>query len=178
MTDHEPCTIQQTTDYVLFDTMAEMMAASDPWMTLGMDMAACRAGFEGRCKEVFVARWNGEPAGLSILQVCGSFNGYIQTLFVPEAFRGRGFGKRLLAFCEDRIHRVSPNVFICVSTFNARALSLYQEAGFTVVGVLNDFLRLGFDEWLLRKTIGPKWGYEPPADVPSADVPPPYVAPA
>jgi ribosomal protein S18 acetylase RimI-like enzyme len=145
--------------------MAELMAASDPWVTLEMDGTACRASFQGQSKEVFVACWKGEPVGLAILQVCGSFNGYIQTLFVPEAFRGRGFGKRLLEFCEDRIHRVSPNVFICVSTFNTRALSLYQELGFAVVGVLKDFLKPGFDEWLLRKTIGPKLGYRPTNEI-------------
>jgi len=161
MTDPKSCTIQQTTDPVLFDAMAEMMAASDPWMMLGMDRTVCRAGFEGPCMEVFVARWNDVPAGLAILQVSGSFNGYIQTLFVPAAFRRRGFGKRLLEFCEGRIHRTSPNVFICVSTFNTRALGLYQAVGFTVVGVLKDFLKPGFDEWLLRKTIGSKLGYEP-----------------
>jgi ribosomal-protein-alanine N-acetyltransferase len=163
MTVHEPFTIQQTTDPMVFDTMSEMMAASDPWKTLGMDRVACRAAFDGKCKDVFVAFWKGESAGLAILQVCGSFNGYIQVLFVAEVFRGGGFGKRLLEFCEDRIHRTSPNVFICVSTFNTRALSLYQAAGFGVVGVLKDFLKPGFDEWLLRKTIGSKLGYVPPA---------------
>jgi ribosomal-protein-alanine N-acetyltransferase len=166
MTHHEPFTIHPTTDPVVFDAMAEMMAAFDPWKILGMDAAACRASFEGGCKEVFVARWNGVPAGLAILQVCGSFNGYIQTLFVPAAFRGRGFGKRLIEFCEERIHRESPNVFICVSTFNSRALGLYQAVGFSVVGVLKDFLKPGFDEWLLLKTIGPKLDYEPKKERP------------
>jgi [ribosomal protein S18]-alanine N-acetyltransferase len=166
MSDQEPFTIQLTADPVVFDRFAEMMAATDPWKTLGMDGVACRAGFEGPCKGVFVARCGDEPAGLVILQVCGSFNGYIQTLFVPEAFRCRGFGKQLLEFCEKRIYRTSPNVFICVSTFNIRALQLYQAVGFTVVGVLKDFLKPGFDEWLLRKTIGPKLGFVPTRYVP------------
>jgi ribosomal-protein-alanine N-acetyltransferase len=161
MSDHEPATVRLTADPILFDRFAEMMAAADPWKTLGMDMAACRAGFDGPSKEIFVARCKDEPAGLLILQVCGTFNGYIQTLFVPEAFRGKGLGKQLLEFCEDRIYRTSPNIFICVSTFNTRALRLYQAAGFNLAGVLKDFLKPGFDEWLLRKTIGPKLGYVP-----------------
>lgn len=165
MINQELLTIRPAADPVLFDRFAEMMAATDPWKTLGMDGVACRAGFEGGfeggCKEIHVAYWKDEPAGLVILQVCGTFNGYIQTLFVAEAFRGRGFGKRLLEFCEERVYRVSPNIFICVSTFNIRALRLYEAVGFTVVGELKDFLKPGFDEWLLRKTIGPRLGFEP-----------------
>ena len=153
-------TIVQTTDAGLFDAFSVRMAAADPWKTLGMDAAACRAGFDGPCKEVYVARSNGEPAGLAILQVCGSFDGYIQILFVAEAFRDRGLGRRLLAFCEERIFRHSPNVFICVSGFNSRALRMYQAAGYTVVGTLNDFINIGFDELLLRKTVGPRIGYK------------------
>ncbi len=153
MTDLDSLTIAATTNPVLYDRFAAMMANSDPWMTLGMDAAACRAGFQGPCKEIFVATFKDEPAGLAILQICGSFNGYIQILFVAEAFRGRGLGRRLLEFCEGRILRHSPNVFICVSTFNTRALSLYKQSGFATVGKLNDFVKPGYDEWLLRKTI-------------------------
>jgi ribosomal-protein-alanine N-acetyltransferase len=137
-----------------------MMAASDPWKNVGMDLATCRAGFDGPNKEVFVVERKGEAAGFAILQVGGSFNGYIQTLFVSEGCRGCGLGKELLEFCEDYIHQTSHNVFICVSAFNGRALRLYQEVGFTLVGTLTDFLAPGFDELLLRKTIGPRLGYK------------------
>jgi [ribosomal protein S18]-alanine N-acetyltransferase len=169
MTDLDSLTIEPTTDPVLYDRFAAMMANSDPWMTLGMDAAACRAGFQGPCKEIFVATLKNEPAGLAILQVCGSFNGYIQILFVAEAFRGRGFGKRLLAFCEERILQHSPNVFICVSTFNTRALRLYEKSGFTPVGKLTDFVKPGYDEWLLRKTVGPT--LTPPSGYPPGATP-------
>lgn len=160
MTDPNSFPIRQTTDSELFDMLSAMMAACDPWKTLGMDAAACRAGFDGPSKEVFVAGRVDEPAGLAILQVGGSFDGYIQTLFVLEKFRGGGLGKQLLDFCEDHIHQTSPNVFICVSAFNTRALRLYRAAGFTSVGVLKDFLAPGFDELLLWKTIGPKLAYK------------------
>jgi ribosomal-protein-alanine N-acetyltransferase len=162
MTDLDSLTIEATTDPVRYDRFAAMMANSDPWTTLGMDAAACRAGFQGPCKEIFVATFKDEPAGLAILQVCGSFNGYIQILFIAEAFRGRGLGKQLLTFCEKRIFQHSPNVFICVSTFNTKAHRLYEKSGFTPVGKLKDFVKPGYDEWLLRKTaLTPPSGYPP-----------------
>lgn len=152
--------IQPSTDAKLFDRLSVLMAASDPWSTLGMDEAACRVGFNGPCKEVFVAHLDDEPVGLVIMQVGGSFDGYIQILFVPAGFQGRGFGKQLLAFCEERIFRRSPNVFICVSPFNIRARQLYESAGYSVIGVLKDFVKMGFDELLMRKTVGARLGFE------------------
>lgn len=166
-----PFTIRSTTDPALFDTLAGSMAASAPWKTLGMDAAACRAGFEGPCKRVFVAYYKGAPgtgtpAGLAIVQTGGSFNGYIQTLFVLAPFQGKGLGTQLLAWCEQEIHQTSPNVFICVSGFNTRALRLYESQGFTLVGTLKDFIVEGFDELLLRKSLGPRLGYTPPSGPP------------
>ena len=144
----------------MFDRFAAMMAASDPWWTLGLDADACRAGFDGPYKEVFIAYRDEEPMGFAILQTGGTFSGYIQTLFVLQPFRGSGFGKRLLGFCEDHVHQTSPNIFICVSSFNTRALRLYEEVGYALVGTLKDFLVPGFDELLLRKTTGPRQGYK------------------
>lgn len=163
MTDHESITICAVTDTALFDSLAATMAGSDPWRTLGMDTAACRSGFDGPSKEVHVAFWEGVPAGFAILQTGGSFNGYIQTLFVAPPFQGRGLGKQLLEYGEQYIRQTSPNVFICVSAFNTRALRLYESVGFTLVGTLKDFLVAGHDELLLRKSIGPKLGYTPPS---------------
>jgi len=41
-----------------------------------------------------------------------------------------------------------------------RALRLYEEVGYALVGTLKDFLVPGFDELLLRKTTGPRQGYK------------------
>ena len=111
------------------------------------------------CKEVYVARYENELAGFVVLQVCGSFKGYIQTICVKEQFRGCGFGKKILAFCESRILELSPNIFICVSGFNTGAIKLYQSLGFKLVGELTDFIKEGFTELLLRKSVSPLIGY-------------------
>ena len=66
----------------------------------------------------------------------------------------------LMAFAEERIFRDSPNVFICVSTFNTGARDFYQHLGYQVVGPLKDYLVAGYDELLLRKTIAPLATYK------------------
>ena len=142
-----------------FGICAKMMAESDPWITLGMGYEQCLKAFEGTSKEIYVVDNEGEIAGFVILQTGGTFKGYIQTICVNDPNRGMGIGKKLLQFCEDRIIKISPNIFICVSSFNKGAIKLYEEFGFKLVGELNDFVKEGFTELLLRKTFGPIVGY-------------------
>jgi ribosomal protein S18 acetylase RimI-like enzyme len=85
----------------------------------------------------------------------GAFVGYIQTICVSEEDRSRGIGTRLMRFAEERIFRDSPNVFLCVSSFNPRAKALYERLGYEAVGELKDYIVKGHSEHVLRKTIAP-----------------------
>jgi [ribosomal protein S18]-alanine N-acetyltransferase len=160
MMPEEKLQIRLVRDIEVFNEGARMMEASDPWITLGMNYEQCRSSFDGPCKEIYVAEFENKLAGFVILQVCGTFKGYIQTICVEESSRGRGIGKQMLQFCERRILTTSPNVFICVSSFNKGAIKLYYETGFKLVGELTDFVKEGFTELLLRKSVGPILGYE------------------
>lgn len=139
----------------VFAKCAEMMDSSDPWITLEMTYEQCLKAFDGECKEIYVLENGQQIAGFVILQMCGTFKGYIQTLVVNEGFRGRGLAKLLLKHCEERILQESPNLFICVSAFNEVAKKIYLDFGFRQVGVLEDLVKKGFDELLLRKSIAP-----------------------
>lgn len=158
----EELVISLTSDADIINACALMMTATNPWVTLGMGYDQCFAAFDGPCKEIYVATYEDRIAGFVILQVCGSFKGYIQTICVGEAFRGKGFGKKILQFCEQRILRISPNIFICVSNFNKGAMRLYESLGFKPVGELTDFIKEGFTELLLRKSVSPIIGYKVP----------------
>ena len=159
MKTEEKLVITLTTDTQIINTCALMMAASDPWITLGMNYEQCLPSFDGTCKEIYVAKYENKIAGFVILQVCGTFKGYIQTLCISEDLRRIGFGKRILQICEERILKISPNIFICVSSFNKGAIKLYQEFGFQLIGELENFVKEGFTELLLRKSVGPVLGY-------------------
>jgi ribosomal protein S18 acetylase RimI-like enzyme len=91
----------------------------------------------------------------------GPFAGYIQLLCVRAAAQRHGLGQALVGWAEERIHRVSPNVFICVSSFNTRARTLYERLGYEYVGTLKNFVVAGYDEILLRKSIGPLSTFTP-----------------
>jgi [ribosomal protein S18]-alanine N-acetyltransferase len=160
MSPHENIKITITSDPEKFPVCAGMMAATDPWITLQMDLDQCLKAFEGSYREICIAESGDEIAGFVIMQTCGTFSGYIQTICVSVKYRGIGIGTKLLEFCEKRILSYSPNIFICVSSFNTGAAKLYYSFGFTLVGQLENFVKEGFSELLLRKTVGPRVGYK------------------
>jgi ribosomal protein S18 acetylase RimI-like enzyme len=134
---------------------AQIMASSKPWITLRRNYAESLKIVANPLREVYVAMIKSEVIGFIILQMEGTFTGYIQTVAVKEEWRSHGIGSRLIAFAEKRIFREKPNVFMCVSSFNKRAQKLYRRLGYEKAGVLKNFIVNGYDEILLRKTIGP-----------------------
>jgi ribosomal protein S18 acetylase RimI-like enzyme len=134
---------------------AQIMAESDPWLTLGFSYEQNLRIFGNESRERYLARVEAKPAGFLMLNMQGAFTGYVQLIGVAPAFRGRGVGRALIEFAEQRIFRETPNVFICVSDFNREAQAFYQRMGYEKIGELRDFLVAGRAEILLRKTIGP-----------------------
>lgn len=133
---------------------ARLMAASEPWITLQRDAASALTVLRNPEKEVWVAHGATAIAGFVILDLTGPFPGYIQTIYVHPESRRQGLGTALIALAEERIFRVSPNVFMCVSSFNPAARRLYERLGYEAVGTLGAFVVPEHDEILLRKTRG------------------------
>ena len=134
---------------------ARLMCSSEPWITLGRSFETSLTIVRDPTREVYLARDESGIAGFLILCMTGAFIGYIQTICIASRCRGRGLGSLLLEFAEQRIKRVSPNIFMCVSSFNEGARRLYQRHGYQVIGELTDYIVKGHSEILLRKTFGP-----------------------
>lgn len=133
---------------------ADLMISSDPWMTLRLRRDAALAALTDKAKEVYGVRDAKGVAGFIVLDMRGLVAGYIQILCVRPDCRGRGLGSTLIRWAEQRIFKTSPNVFVCVSSFNKGARRLYERLGFEQVGLLRDLIVVGHDELLLRKTRG------------------------
>jgi [ribosomal protein S18]-alanine N-acetyltransferase len=134
---------------------ARMMSSSEPWLTLKRSFGDCMERLEDPSREVYVAVEGGRVLGFVILNMAGAFVGYIQTVCVAEDERSGGVGTRLIRYSEERIFRDSPNVFLCVSSFNPRARALYERLGYQLIGSLENYIVAGHSEFLFRKTIGP-----------------------
>jgi len=140
---------------------ARMMAATEPWITLGRTVDQSLAVVSDPTSETYVLADESSVLGFVVLTLAGPFRGYIRSVCVRPERRREGLGARLLEFAENRIFRESPNVFMCVSTFNPSARRLYERLGYAVVGELTDYLIRGHGEVLLRKTRGPWAEFEP-----------------
>jgi ribosomal protein S18 acetylase RimI-like enzyme len=137
---------------------AEMMCSTEPWITIGRNFDESLKIIQDATREVYVADNDGRVEGFIILNMRGAFVGYIQTVCVDASSRGSGLGTQLVEFAEKRIFAETPNVFLCVSSFNPRARQLYERLGYTLIGELKDYVIRGHSELLMRKTIGPLRG--------------------
>ena len=142
-------------DTVRVRACAELMSASEPWITLGRgDSDVVKIIGDEEC-EVYVAIFHSETIGFAILKMRGAFVGYIQSIVISPKYRRSGIGTRFMEFLERRILSERPNVFICVSSFNHDAKRLYERLGYETIGRLKDYIVKGHDEILMRKSIAP-----------------------
>jgi ribosomal-protein-alanine N-acetyltransferase len=137
------------------EVCAHLMANSEPWITLGRSYEASLKVVQDPTREVYLVRDDTGLAGFLILCMTGALVGYIQTICIHPNRRGQGLGSRLVKFAEERILEESPNVFMCVSSFNHDARRLYERLGYLVVGELTNYIVEGQSEILLRKSRGP-----------------------
>jgi [ribosomal protein S18]-alanine N-acetyltransferase len=154
-------TCQLMTDEADIQAAAQLMANNDPWRTLGRTYEKCLAVIRNPLAEVYVTKVDDVIMGLAVIQLKGALVGYIQTLLIAEEYRGHTLGNQLITFLENRIHEVSPNVFMCVSDFNTDAQRLYKKMGYEVIGEIKNYIAEGYSEILLRKTIGALNDFKP-----------------
>lgn len=141
---------------------ARLMSTSEPWLTLGRTFDASLRLIQDPSREVYLAEEGEQPVGFIMLTMAGAFIGYIQAICVAPDRRGQGVGSTLVAYAESRIFEASPNVFLCVSSFNPDARRLYERSGYHFVGELRDYVVAGHSELLFRKTRGPWSEFVPP----------------
>lgn len=133
---------------------ADLMAGSDPWITLGRDLDACRRVCLNLEYLVFVARRSGERLGFALCHRRGVVGSpYLATLAVTPEHRDEGVGTRLLRYVEEFFRTDARHLFICVSSFNPDARRLYERVGFTPVGPIEDYFIDGASELLMHKRL-------------------------
>jgi ribosomal protein S18 acetylase RimI-like enzyme len=141
---------------------ASIMASSDPWLKLGRGFDGCLSVIGDPEREVWLAAEGDAVRGFIVLNLhAGPVTGYIQSVCVAREARGKGLGTELVHFAEKRIFAQSPNVFLCVSSFNPKARALYERLGYETVGELRDYIVRGHSEILMRKSISPIRDFNP-----------------
>jgi ribosomal protein S18 acetylase RimI-like enzyme len=136
-----------------YEWCAHVMAASEPWITLGRDLAGCRAALNRPGTELFVARNQAQPAGFILVAPLGlAGSPYVTSIAVAPEAREQGIGSQLLHFAEAQF-AASGHIFLLVSSFNHRAQQLYRRHGYELVGELKDYVVPGQSELILHKRL-------------------------
>ena len=150
-----PVSIQKTNEPKDLQWCAHLMASNEPWITLKRNEQVGIKLLQDPISEVYLLKNNQVPIGFVMIKMKGSFTGYIQVIAISKEFRRKGIGEAAIKFIEDLIFQSFPNVFICASSFNPGAQKLYQKLGYETVGILKDYIIMGYDEVFMRKTRGP-----------------------
>jgi ribosomal protein S18 acetylase RimI-like enzyme len=131
---------------------AQVMATTDPWLAYKLSVERCAGILRWPGSTLYVARTN-EPVGCLLLHPRG-FLGcpYIAVVAVVPGLRSRGIGTQLLKFAEANFSG-SRHVYLCVSSFNVRAMRFYELHGYARVGELPNFIADGFSEFLMQKRL-------------------------
>jgi ribosomal protein S18 acetylase RimI-like enzyme len=136
-----------------YEWCARVMASTEPWITLGRDLAKCRAALARPGTELFVARAEDLPAGFILVASHGMAGSpYVASIAVAAESRGQGVGSELLRFAEEHFAG-REHLFLLVSSFNHRAQALYRRRGYEFIGELKDYVVTGQSELILHKRI-------------------------
>jgi ribosomal protein S18 acetylase RimI-like enzyme len=136
-----------------YEWCARVMASTEPWITLGRDLAQCRSALVRPGTELFVAREKELRSGFILVAPYGlAASPYIASIAVAAEARGRGVGSQLLRFAEEHFAG-RKHLFLLASSFNPRAQNLYRRHGYELVGELKDYVATGYSELILHKRI-------------------------
>ncbi|HEY3441281.1 MAG TPA: GNAT family N-acetyltransferase [Paludibaculum sp.] len=135
---------------------ARLMAATDPWLTLGRGYDECLAKCAHPEYTLLVAADETGRLGFVLLHPRGvAGSPYIASIAVSAHARGRGVGSQLLAQAETYFPGAR-HIFLCVSSFNNDARRLYERQGYGQVGELADYVIDGASETLMHKRLAPR----------------------
>lgn len=136
------------------DKAAHLLADSEPWVTLKINLEQCKRNCNDPEFQVYMAYSGPCPAGVLIIDPRGvAGSPYIKSIAVFPEFRDKGIGTLLLSYAEELFRRKAKYLFICVSSFNHRARNLYEKFGFSAIGELRDYIIEGASEILMYKRL-------------------------
>jgi ribosomal protein S18 acetylase RimI-like enzyme len=136
--------------------LAQVFAGIDPWARYPYETAALAAYLQdvepGAPR--FALTRGGEAIGAVGVRLNWLRGPYLQFLgIVPEA-QGHGLGAACLEWLESEARAAAErHLWVLVSAFNARARAFYERHGFALAATLDDLVRDGSCELLLRKRL-------------------------
>jgi len=136
--------------------LAPQLAKLVPWSTYQFtsDTLVHSLAAEQPNAPRFLIRAGDKKIGIVGVQLNWLRGPYLQFLGILPPHQGRGLGAAVLHWLESEARRMGDrNVWVCVSSFNVRAISFYERHGFRRAALLEGLIQEEHNELLLRKRI-------------------------
>lgn len=138
------------------EILGSVVAGMDPWARLGataamMTWTLAASDQNRRCFTI----WHGpDRAGAIVVRHPWLTGPYLNLLAVVPALQGRGVGRLALTWMEtEALAFGARSCFLCVSAFNDGARAFYGRHGYADAALLDDLIKDGEDEILMRKRL-------------------------
>jgi ribosomal protein S18 acetylase RimI-like enzyme len=133
--------------------LASAIVAMPPWSVMHYSadaLARFLAAPDGATR--FLVEIDGKPAGAVSVRFPWLKGPYLELLALLPHVQRRGIGSALLAWFEkEGVRQGARNLWVCASSFNAKAILFYERHGFQPAATLSGLVADGYDEILLRK---------------------------
>jgi ribosomal protein S18 acetylase RimI-like enzyme len=138
--------------------LASRMCAIPPWSTYQVNPAHLESLFRvsaGGAVALAVRLPNAhDPVGVAVIRSPWLIGPYMQFLGLDPGVHGQGLGTRILSWMEAEARLANArNLWICAAGFNEGAQRLYERFGFETVAALDDLIKDGVPEILMRKRL-------------------------
>lgn len=118
---------------------------ADYWLI----MAFVRYGFLG-----IIMEGNEIISVAQYMQVFGKKELFLYGFLTREKFRKKGFGKKLLEICEERLRNMEiESIILTVDPENRAGIGLYKSMGYINLGLEKDEYGAGVDRYIMKKQL-------------------------
>jgi GNAT superfamily N-acetyltransferase len=134
--------------------LAAAIVAIEPWSVMAYPAERLAAFLAGQNQSLsrYCVRVENAEAGVVAVRSPWLKGPYLELLALLPPAQNRGIGSRIMAwFEESALEQEARNLWVCASSFNARALRFYARHGFAPVASLPGLVADGYVEILLRK---------------------------
>jgi ribosomal protein S18 acetylase RimI-like enzyme len=138
--------------------LASRMCAIPPWSTYQVNPALLESLFRVSAGGAIALAARlpdvAEPVGVAVIRWPWLIGPYMQFLGLDPSLHGQGLGTRVLTWMETEAKLAKArNLWICAAGFNDGAQRLYERFGFETVAALDDLIKDGVPEILMRKRL-------------------------
>jgi GNAT superfamily N-acetyltransferase len=133
--------------------ISRTLCSMDPWLTMNYKPEVIE--FYLLREDPALSRYSimvsENLAGVLSLRFPWLFGPFIELVALFDGFRDRGIGSRIVEWVS--LNHEAANVWVTVSAFNSGAQRFYGKMGFEKTAMLEDLIKPGWSEILLRKKL-------------------------